>query len=77
MINVYDMLYSLCEDERVYNPDCELIDSGILDSFALISLFSMLEDEGIVIHLTRIEKTFLKTSGGIEQLVKEALKKTL
>ena len=74
MINVYDLLYSLCENEDVYNPDCELIDSDILDSMAIMSLFAMLEDQGIVIHPTRIDKSLLKTPAGICKLVEEAMK---
>lgn len=73
MINIYDILYELCENKEVYNPDCELIDSGILDSYAIIELLSRLEDEGVVIHLTRIDKSLLKTPGGIERLVREWL----
>jgi len=71
MIHVYDLLYSLCDNEEVYNPDCELIDSGILDSFAIMELLTMLEEEGIVIHITRIDKSLLKTPAGIEKLVNE------
>lgn len=70
MINVFDILYELCDNEAVYNPDCELIDSGILDSYAILELLSRLEDEGIMIHLTRIDKSLLKTPAGIEQLIK-------
>ena len=42
MINVSDLLYEICEDELVYEPDCELIESGLLDSYAMIELFSAL-----------------------------------
>ena len=49
MIDVCELLYSICEDENVYDKDCDLIDSGILDSFTFVELFSKLEDLGIVI----------------------------
>ena len=55
MINIYDILYSICEDKRVYEKDFDLIDSGLMDSFAIIELFTILEDNGIVIHPTRID----------------------
>ena len=71
MINIYDILYSICEDKRVYEKDFDLIDSGLMDSFALIELFTILEDNGIVIHPTRIDKSKLRTSGKIETLVNE------
>lgn len=73
MIDVYKILYNLCENEAVYNPDSELIDSGILDSYALMELFAILEDEGIVIHPTRIDRNLLKTPAGIVKLVEEHL----
>jgi hypothetical protein len=40
MIDVCSLLYSICEDENVYNKDFDLIESGLLDSFAFIELFS-------------------------------------
>lgn len=75
MINIYDILYSICEDENVYNKDFDLIESGLMDSFAFIELFSILEDHDIVIYPTRIDKNRLRTSGLIEELVNEYLKK--
>lgn len=74
MINVYDILYSICEDKHVYDKDFDLIDSGLLDSFAFIEFFSILEDNGIVIHPTRIDRKKLRTSRLIEELVNEYTK---
>ena len=71
MINVYDILYSICEDKHVYDKDYDLIENGLLDSFAFIEFFSILEDNGIVIYPTRIDKNNLRTSGLIEKLVIE------
>lgn len=71
MRNVSDLLYELCEDERVYDPDCELIESGLLDSYAMIELFSALEDEGIFLQPTRIDRSLLKTPAGIQKLIDE------
>lgn len=70
MINIADLLYEICEDKNVYNPDFDLIESELLDSFAFIELFSKLEDNGIVIQPTRIDRNLLRTPRTIEQLVK-------
>lgn len=71
MIDVKKILYEICEDENVYNPDFDLIESGLLDSFAMIELFAKFEDEGIEIQPTRIDREKLRTPRGIEELVKE------
>ena len=77
MINIPDLLYELCEDKNVYNPDFDLIESGLFDSFAFIEFFSKLEDVGIVIQPTRIDRTLLRTPRTIEQLVSEYTNKEL
>ncbi len=71
MIDVKKILYEICEDENVYNPDFDLIESGLLDSFAMIELFARLEDEGIEIQPTRIDREKLRTPKGIEELVEK------
>lgn len=71
MKEICDLLYEICGDKRVYNPDCELIESGLLDSYAIIELFSRLEDEGIEINPARIDRSLLKTPAGIEKLIEE------
>jgi len=71
MINISDMLYEICEDKNVYDPDFDLIESGVLDSFAFIEFFSRLEDEGVELQPTRIDRSLLRTPRTIEQLVKE------
>ena len=71
MIDVCKILYEICEDENVYNKDFDLIESGLLDSFAFIELFSKLEDLGIVIQPTRIDRELLRTPSGIEKLIEE------
>lgn len=71
MKKICDLLYEICGDKRVYNPDCELIESGLLDSYAIIELFSRLEDEGIEINPARIDRSLLKTPAGIEKLIEE------
>ena len=74
-IDVKKLLYEVCEDESVYEDDIDLIESGLLDSFAFIELFSKLEDLGIVIQPTRIDRNLLRTVKGIEELIRESDKK--
>ena len=74
MIDVKKILYDLCEDEKVYDDSTDLIDSGILDSLMLIELFSTLEDNGIVLYPTRIDRDKLKTVKGIEELISDYIK---
>lgn len=71
MICVTELLAELCEDERVCDPDCELIDSGLLDSLAMIDLFAALADEGIALYPTRIDRNRLKTPRAIAALIAE------
>lgn len=71
MIDVKKLLYEICDNKAVYNDDTELIESSILDSYAFIELFSRLEDEGVVIYPTRIDRERLKTPKSIEELVRE------
>lgn len=74
-INIPKLLYEICEDEAVFEKDIDLIESGLLDSFAFIELFSRLEGYGIVIQPTRIDRSQLRTVEGIEKLVKDYLNK--
>ena len=71
MIDICDLLYEICEDKNVYNKDFDLIDSGLLDSFAFIELFTKLEDLGITIQPTRIDRELLRTPRTIEKLIKD------
>lgn len=71
MIDVYQLLYEVCENECVYEPNFDLIENGVLDSLAFIDLFARLEDEGIEIQPTRIDRNRLRTPAEIEKLVRE------
>ena len=71
MINVREILYEVCESDAVYEDDYDLIENEIMDSFAIIDFISRLEDEGIVIQLTQIDRTRLSTPKKIEELVAE------
>lgn len=71
MIDVTKILYEICGDEHVYDPEYDLIESGLLDSLAMIELFSALEDEGVVLQPTRIDRNRLRTSKELQKLVDE------
>lgn len=71
-MEITKLLYEICEDERVLDPDAELLESGMMDSYAMIELFSRLEDEGIFLYPTRIDRSLLKTPRGIEQLIAQS-----
>ena len=74
MIDVKKILYEICEDKSVYDKDIDLIDNGILDSYAFIELFSRLEEYNIYIQPTRIDRSKLRTVKGIQELIEDYLK---
>lgn len=74
MIDIEKLLFEICEDEKVYDKNIDLIDSGLLDSYSLIILFSKLEDLGITIYPTRIDRDLLRSVDGIKKLIEEAQK---
>ena len=61
MIDVKKILLDICEDERVLDENIDLIESGILDSYAFIEFFAKLEDLGIEIQPTRIDRDILRS----------------
>lgn len=69
MIDVCKLLYEICEDKRVYDKDFDLLASDVLDSFAMIELFTALEDEGIMISPTRVDRAMLQRPRKIEELI--------
>ena len=73
MIDVKQILYEICEDEAVFDKDIDLIDSGLLDSYAFIELFSRLEDYNIILYPTQIDCNKLRTIAGIEELINDYL----
>lgn len=73
LTDIYALLFELCGDKRVFDPNCELIESGLLDSYAMIELFSRLEDDGIELNPARIDKSLLSTPSGIQKLAEDYL----
>ena len=71
MIDVEEMLCEICETDKGRDRNIDLIESGILDSYAIIELFTRLEDEGIELQITRIDRKLLHTVKGIETLISE------
>lgn len=69
MTDISRLLFELTEDERVFDPDYDLIESGALDSLAFIELFSRLEDEGIELQPTRIDRSELRAPASIARLI--------
>lgn len=76
MIDIPKLLYEICEDKHVYDLDFDLIESGLLDSYAFIELFTRLEEKGIVIYPTRIDRSLLRTPRSIEKLINDTIKKS-
>lgn len=72
MTDIRKILYEICEDKRVFEEGTDLIESGLLDSYATIELFCRLEDEGIELQITRIDRELLRTAKGIEELIAKA-----
>ena len=73
-IDVKKLLFEICEDPAVYEPDIDLVESGLLDSFAVIALFDALEDNGCHLQPTRIDRSLLHSVAGIERLIESAAK---
>lgn len=76
MISVREILFDICEDEKVFEDGTDLFESGILDSYGTIELLCRLEDEGVEIQITRIDRNLLRTVRGIESLIESAKQKT-
>lgn len=69
MTDVKKILYEICEDEKVFEEGTDLFETGILDSYATIELLCRLEEEGVEIQITQIDRNLLRTVKGIETLV--------
>lgn len=72
MTDIREILYEICEDEKVFEEGTDLFETGILDSYATIELLCRLEEEGAEIQITQIDRNLLRTVKGIETLVAEA-----
>ena len=75
MVNVRDILYSICENDLVYTPNIDLLESGILDSFSFIELFYKLEENGININPARIKREDFRTIEKLQELVNKYIER--
>lgn len=73
MIDTYKLLYEVCGDERVFEPDFNLFENETLDSLAFIELLNLLDEEGVEIHPTRVDKSMFSTPEKIQNLVNSYL----
>ena len=70
---ILDIITELCGvDTAREDPDVDLVESGLLDSLAQIELFFALEEAGIVLQPTQIDRNLLRTAVGIETLIRQA-----
>lgn len=72
MLDIRELLREVCADPSAGDDGVDLIESGLLDSLAVIELFARLEEEGIELIPTRVDREKLRTVRGIEALVAEA-----
>ena len=75
MTDVKKILFEICEDEKVFDANTDLIESGMLDSYGTMELLAALEDEGIEINITRIDRNLLRSVSGIEKLVSDSFER--
>ena len=73
MIDTYKLLYEVCGDKRVFEPDFNLFENETLDSLAFIELLNLLDEEGVEIHPTRVDKSMFSTTEKIQNLVNSYL----
>ena len=71
MMDVGQLICEICDDETACDDGVDLLESGLLDSLAFIELFARLEDEGIFLQPTQIDRNRLRTAKGIEELIRE------
>ena len=69
MIDIKKILIEICEDERAGDPNVDLIDSGLLDSYAFIEFFAKLEDMGIEVQPTRIDRDILRNVSKLSEYI--------
>lgn len=71
MMDLRKLLVEICGDEGILEEGIDIIESGYLDSFAIVELLSALEDEGIEIHLTQMDRSIFHSLEKLENWVKE------
>ena len=69
---VKKLLVEACSSRRVLEPGIDLLESGLLDSLGLITLLDGLEDMGIEIQPTQVDRSCFRSVEGILQLCRSA-----
>ena len=69
---VEDLLVDACGSSEALGDGVDLLETGLLDSFALISLLDGLEDLGITIQPTQVDRSEFRTLEGILRLCRAA-----
>ena len=69
MIDIKKILLEICEDERVLDPNVDLVESGLLDSYAFIEFFARLEELGIEVQPTRINRDILRNVDKLSEYI--------
>ena len=70
---VSSLLVEACGSKDVLADNIDLLESGLLDSFALITLLDDLEELGIVIQPTRVDRNAFRSLDGILALCRSVL----
>ena len=66
---VRQLLREVCGDDSAGDEGVDLIETGLLDSLAVIELFTRLEERGVELQPTRIDRSKLRTAEGILSLI--------
>lgn len=59
-------------DEGEIQPDTELFEEGILDSFGLVQLLVALEEEGVVLDVADLDRAVISTPAKLAALAEQA-----
>ncbi len=59
-------------DEGEIQPDTELFDEGILDSFGLVQLLVALEEEGAVLDVADLDRALISTPAKLAALAEQS-----
>ena len=68
---VKQLLANACGSPQALSPGVDLIETGLLDSLAMITFLTDLEEYGIEIQPTQVNPSQFRTLEGILALVKQ------
>lgn len=69
---ITDLLRGFCENGEAIEPDTELLESGLLDSYAFLQLLTSLEDAGCEIQPTQHPSGSFATARSIAAICAES-----